>query len=285
MSMSRRMFLGSTTMGLAGAAALRDLLAAEGPAPKIRISARHFSGNFENAKKAGMEGVEVGVGGPPKLSIADPKNREKIKEQMKATGVVVSSLSMDFLNGNPVATEPDGVAWLTQCIEAAKDLGAVGILVPFFGGKSSLKEGNGLKKDAVDALVGRLKEVAPKAKEAGVCLGLENTLSAKLNLEILDMVGADGVGVYYDIGNSTGGGYDVPAELRALKGRLAMIHFKDGGSYLGEGKVKMEPIGEAVKAIDYKGWIVLETSNPSKNAEADCRRNADFIRKLLGLTA
>jgi len=283
MSVTRRKFIGGSAVGLAGAALLRELLAGEGPAPRIRISARHFGSNLENAKKAGMDGVEVGVGGPPNLAIADPKHRAKIKEQVKATGILVSSLSMDFLNGRPVQTEPDAVAWLVACIGAAKDLGAPGILVPFFG-KAGLKEGDGFKKDAVDALVAKLKEVAPQAKKAGVCLGLENTLSAKLNLQILDMVGSEGVAVYYDIGNSTGGGYDVPAELRALKGRLCpCIHFKDGGSYLGEGRVKMEPVAEALKAIEFTGWIVLETACPSKDAVADCKRNGDYIRKLMGI--
>lgn len=270
-------------MGLAGAGLLRELLAAEEPAPKLRISARHFGSNLENANKAGMDGAEVGVGEPPNLQIADPRNREKIEEQIKATGLAVSSLSMDFLNGRPVATEADGVSWLVQCIEAARDLGTPAILVPFFG-KANLKESDGVKKDIVDALVGRLKEVAPKAKEAGVCLGLENTLSAKLNLTILDRVGSESVAVYYDIGNSTDAGYDVPAEIRALKGRLCpCIHFKDGGSYLGEGKVKMEPVADALKAIELMGWIVLETACPSGNREADCRRNGDYIRKLMGI--
>jgi sugar phosphate isomerase/epimerase len=286
MTVTRRDFLVGSAAGLAGVALAPRLMAGEATAaPKIRISARHFSGNLEAAKRAGMDGVEVGVGGAKdKLDIADPARREKIKEQMKATGILVSSLSMDLLNGNPVATDPRGPAWLDQCIEAAKDLGAVGILVPFFGGGSSLLKGKELNKERVDALVARMKELGPKAKEAGVVLGLENTCSAKQNLEILDLIGSDGVGVYYDIGNSTGGGYDVPAEIRQLKGRLCpCIHFKDGGSYLGEGKVKMEPVAEALKAIDYKGWIVLETGNPSGNAEADCKRNADFIRKLMGL--
>jgi len=284
MTLTRRVFLKSSAAGLAGAAWLPQLMAAEAPpAAKIRISARHFGSNLAAAQRAGMDGVEVGVGGPAdKLHIADPAGREKIKEQMKATGVAVSSLSMDLLNGNPMATDPRAPAWVEQSVEAAKDLGAVGILVPFFG-KGGLLQGRELKKDDVDALVARMKELGPKAKAAGVALGLENTCSAKQNLEILDRIASDGVGCYYDIGNSTGGGYDVPAEIRELKGRLCMIHFKDGGSYLGEGRVKMEPVAEALKAIDYKGWIVLETACPSKNAEADCKRNADFIRKLMGI--
>ena len=42
----------------------------------------------------------------------------------------------------------------------------------------------------------------------------------------------------------------------------------------------MEPIAAALKAIDYQGWIVLETAIPSKDVEADCRRNAGFIHQL-----
>lgn len=256
------------------------------PAPKIRISSRTGSfggGSFEVAKNCGLDGVEVGVGGAAeKLQIADPKARDRYKEQVKATGVVVSSLSMDLLNGNPLFSDPQAPAWVAQCIDAAKDLGAVGILVPFFG-KADLRAGKEYKKAEVDALISRAKDLAPKAKEAGVMLGLENTLSAKLNLEILERIDSPAVGVYYDIGNSTGGGYDVPAEIRELKGRMCLIHFKDGGSYLGEGKVKMEPVAESLKAIEYKGWIVLETACPSKNGPADCKRNVEFIRKLMGL--
>lgn len=284
MAMTRRTFLRGSAAGLATMTLASGLCAA--PEATIRISARHFGSSLERAKQATLDGVEVGVGGPAdKLRIADAAYRAKIKDQIKATGLAVSSLSMDLLNGKPVHSDPRGAAWLEQTIEAAADLGAHGILVPFFGKANLLGKGRKLKPDAVDALVARLKAVAPKAEKAGVCLGLENTCSGKQNLEILDRVASPAVACYYDIGNSTYGGYDVPAELRALKGRLCMIHFKDGGHYLGEGKVKMEPVAAAVKAIDYRGWIVLETACPSKDAIADCTRNAAYIRKLLGLSA
>jgi sugar phosphate isomerase/epimerase len=189
---------------------------------------------------------------------------------------------MDLLNGNPLFSEPQAPGWVEQTIDAAKDLGAAGILVPFFG-KANLLGGGQLKKEECDKLVGVLKDLAPKAKAAGVSLGIEATLSAKLFLELLDRVGSDAVGAYYDVGNSTHGGLDVPADIRTLKGRISLFHFKDGKDYLGEGKVKFEPIAEAIHAINYQGWIVLETACPSKNCEADCERNADYSRKVLGL--
>ncbi len=278
---SRRKFLEAGGLGLAGAALVPSLLAAEdaAKASKIRVSAREgsFGGNLEAAARCNLDGVELYVGDPAeKLHLADADVRKKLKEQLKSLGLAVSSLSMDFFNGHPLVSDPHAPAWIEQAIESAKDLQAQGILLPFFG-KGELKPAD------YDALVARMKAVAPKAAAAGVVLGLENWLSARQNLEILDRIADDAVRVWYDVGNSTLKGYDVPAELRALKGRLCMIHFKDGRHYLGEGKVKMEPIAEALKAIDYQGWIVLETSCPSQDAAADCKRNATFVRKLFGL--
>jgi len=286
MMFTRRTFLAGAAAGLAGSVLMRDLLAAEGGGGglKYRIGSRTgcYGNKYEIAKKVGIEGVEPGVGGAAdKLAIADPETIKKYQEETKAAGLVVCSLSMDLMNGCPMATDPRAPQWLDQTIDAARQLGAGAILVPFFG-KGNLLAGKELKKAEVDSLVSRMKEAAPKAKAAGVMLGLENTCSGKQNLEILDRIGSDAVGCYYDIGNSTNNGYDVPAEIRALKGRIAQFHFKDGGSYVGEGKVNLPPIAEAIKEIGYQGWIVLETSCPTKNPEVDAAKNVQIIRKALG---
>jgi sugar phosphate isomerase/epimerase len=276
---TRRSFLRHGATVLTSAALLPRLHAAT-THDKHRIGARQFGNDFEAAKRAGMDGLELGVGGPAeKLAIADPATRQKLKDGMRASGLATCSLSLDLLNGHPLFSDPQAPAWVEQSIAAAQDLGAGGMLVPFFGA-AHLLEGKDWKKDAFDALVVRLKALAPKAQAAGVCLGIECSLSAKQFLELLDRVGSEAVKAYYDIGNSTNAGFDVPADLRALKGRLAMLHFKDGPDYLGEGKVKMEPVAAAIQEIGYQGWIVLETANPSKDAGADCRRNAEFILKL-----
>ena len=112
---------------------------------------------------------------------------------------------------------------------------------------------------------------------------LDHKLPDTTGLEILDRIGQDSVAIYYDVGNSTRMGYDVPAEIRLLKDRIAMFHFKDGPNYLGEGVVKYEPIAAAIKDIACQGWIVMETSNPSKDGVADAKRNAAYIRKLFGM--
>ena len=280
--------------GLAAAGGLTGPLghAAERPGKKrraqaaVKIRIGSCTVGLDDAKKAGLDGVEIGVGGPADtLDVARPEVRARYKDQMQSTGLAISSFMMGLLNSYPLASDPRAPAWLEQSIDAAKDLGAKVILVAFFGKGSLLRgrEDKELKTDDVDVVVERLKAAAPRAREAGVILGIENTLSAQQNLDVLARVGHDSVRIYYDVGNSTGMGYDVPAEIRQLGDKIAIFHFKDGPSYLGEGKVKYPAIAEAIRAINYQGWIVLETSNPSKDRIADTKRNAAFIRKLFGM--
>ena len=155
------------------------------------------------------------------------------------------------------------------------------ILVAFFANGDLLGPDGRVKEGDVDAVVARLKAVAPRARDAGVILGIENYLNAEQNARILDRIGHESVKIYYDCFN-TGGtkGYDVPAEIRFLKDRIAQFHFKNGPDYLETGKLHYPPIAAAIKEIGYRGWIVLETSNPSHNAVADVKRNAEYTREL-----
>ncbi|MFO7974411.1 MAG: sugar phosphate isomerase/epimerase family protein [Candidatus Hydrogenedentota bacterium] len=182
-----------------------------------------------------------------------------------------------------MVSEPRAMAWVEQTIAGTKDLGAKVMLLAFFG-KGDLRFGSGkLKEKDVDTLVEQLKVLAPKAEKAGVVIGLENTLSAEQNLDIINRVRSDAVRVYYDIGNSTGNGYDVPQEIRLLKDRICQIHFKDKKGYLGEGEVDMNAAAKAIRDIGYKGWIVLETKVIDER-DADFKRNAAYTRSLFGLT-
>ena len=285
MNITRRQFMA----GVAGTALLSRLAWGQDSASKRRLSACDWSmgatgvAGLEAAKAIGLQGVEVTAGsGTDVLQIADPAFRQQYKEMMQKTGIVASSTAMGFLNDKPLATDPRGPAWLDQTIEGSKDLGAKVILVAFFG-NGDLRKGKKLKEKEVDVAVERLKEAAPKAEKAGVILGVENTLSGKDNLMILDRVKSDAVRMYYDVGNSTGNDYDVPAEIRDLGNRICQFHFKDGGHYLGKGDVKFGPIVDAINAIDYQGWFVLETAIPSKDRDADFKKNAEFVRQTFKL--
>jgi len=283
---TRRQFLKAAAASLAGGLLLlpaSSSLLAAAPAAKIRIGS--CSLDLPQAKEAGLDGIEIPIRDKvEKLQLSDPSVRQRYKQQMQETGLVVSSLMMGLLNTYPLVSDPRVPSWLEQSIDAAKDLGAKAILVAFFGKGDLRNEEKQLKTADVDELIKRVKAAAPRAKDAGVILALENTLSAKQNAEIVERIGNEAVKIYYDVGNSTRNGYDVPAEIRFLKDRIASLHFKDGKNYLGEGEIKFDPIASAIRDTGYQRWIVLETSTPSKDAVADAKRNAEFIRKLFGMS-
>ena len=288
MNVTRRDFLSLAGAGAAGTVLASGWASAQETGPKVRLSACDWSlqaggpEGIDIAKRVGLDGLEISAGKTgDKTKVTDPDLRKRYKEAMERTGIVASSVAMGFLNNAPFVKEPDSVAWVEQAVEATKDLGAQVILLAFFG-KGDLRHKDVVKPADVDATVAKLKDVAPAAEKAGIILGLENTLSAKDNLGIIERVKSDAVQVYYDIRNSTGNGYDVPAEIRDLSDRMCQIHFKDGPDYLGEGAVAMQPVKESLRAIDYKGWIVLETSIPSKDRDADFKRNIAYVRELMG---
>jgi L-ribulose-5-phosphate 3-epimerase len=293
MKISRRTFLRYSAAGTAGLVLARyglDRIVFAEESGRYRLGACDWSlqkaepAALNLAKVIGLDGVEVSAGEPADtLRIADPAYRQAYREKMAETGVTVASVAMGFLNQAPLASDPRGPAWLEQTIDAAADLDTEVILLAFFG-KGDLRKKDVLKKDCIDTVVERLKDAAPRAKEKGVILGLENTLSGKDNLDILSRVKSDAVRIYYDIGNSTYNGYDVPAEIRDLGDRICQIHFKDGGYFLGDGKVAMAPVVKAIDETGYKGWIILETAVRGKDVEASFRKNAEYVRKVMSFS-
>jgi len=149
-------------------------------------------------------------------------------------------------------------------------------LLPFFG-KGALAT-----REEMDHVADVLKELAPGAEKAGVTLGLEDTISAEDNVRIMERAGSPAVKTYYDVGNSTGGGFDVVKEIRWLGARrICQMHLKDNPHYLGEGRIDFPAVVKAITGIGFQGFANLETDCPSKSVENDMTRNLRYIRNLL----
>jgi sugar phosphate isomerase/epimerase len=90
------------------------------------------------------------------------------------------------------------------------------------------------------------------------------------------------VKVYYDVGNSTVAGFDPVTEIRWLgRERICQFHLKDNPHYLGEGSIQFTPILRAIREIQFAGYANLETDAPSKELDADLRRNLAYIRNIV----
>ena len=187
----------------------------------------------------------------------------------------IESLCLEILHHNYLKSDPLGQRWVADAIPIAKAMNVRVILLPFFG-KGALTN-----VEEMDKVGDALKEVAPAAERSGVVLGLEDTISARDNVRIMERTKSPAVLTYYDVGNSSKGGFNVVEEIRWLGGaRICEVHLKDNPHYLGEGPIDFKAVIDALADVGFKGWAQLETDSPA-SLEADMQRNLKFIRGLL----
>jgi sugar phosphate isomerase/epimerase len=229
------------------------------------------------AKSLGFDGVQVSIGKvtEDKLPLSDPALQKTFLDESKRVGLPIESLCLEMLHRNYLKSDPLGQRWVADCIPIAKAMGVRVVLLPFFG-KGALET-----TAEMDKVGDILKEVAPAAERSGVILGLEDTISARDNVRIMERSKSPVVLTYYDVGNSTKGGFNVVEEIRWLGGkRICEVHLKDNPHYLGDGTIDFKGVIDALADIGFDGWAQLETDCPV-SVDADMRRNLKFVRELI----
>jgi L-ribulose-5-phosphate 3-epimerase len=281
---TRREFLtmgagASIALGLPGTRAF-----AAQPRARFKIGVTDWNLNLEDkveavalAQSLGFDGVQVSIGKvvDGKLPLSDPALQKTYLDESKRVGLPIESLCLEMLHRNYLKSDPLGQRWVADCIPIAKAMGVRVVLLPFFG-KGALKT-----TAEMDKVGDILKEVGPAAEKSGVILGLEDTISARDNVRIMERSKSPAVLTYYDVGNSTEGGFKVVEEIRWLgRERICEVHLKDNPHYLGEGTIDFKAVIDALADIGFSGWVQLETESPV-SVDADLRRNLKFVRDLI----
>jgi L-ribulose-5-phosphate 3-epimerase len=278
MKVTRRTFIGTSLAAVPALAAQRGL--------KLRVGVPDWSlGQSAKveaiplAAKIGFEGVQIslGIAADGALPLGDPARQKVYLDEARRAGIPLTSCRVEMLHRNYLPSrDPLAPKWIAQAIPIAKALGFTVILVPFFG------DGAIKTPEEMDYVGDVLRDLGPEAQKSGVILGLEDTISARDNVRIMERSKSPAVLTYYDVGNSTQNGFNVVEEIRWLgRDRICEVHLKDNPNYLGEGKIDFVAVLDALADIGFNQWAQLETSNPTKNVEADMGRNLAFIRKLL----
>lgn len=233
-------------------------------------------GSFELARRIGLDGVQVNIGGPANdLHLRRPEVQKGFLQAAKKNGMEIASLCILDLNSVPYKSDPRTEQWVADSIDVCRAMGVKVVMLPFFG-KGDLRD----DEKGIDVVVERLKRVAPEAEEAGVIIGLESWLSAEQHLDIINRVGSPAVKVYYDVCNSHKRGYDIYKEIRFLGSEhLCEFHAKDYGNLFGQGKIDFKEVRRAMDAAGFRGWIQIEGAKPL-GLEASYRHNVRYLRSI-----
>jgi L-ribulose-5-phosphate 3-epimerase len=285
---TRRSFLAAGAACVASIRLAREAWAAAAPLSfkvgvtdwNLRQEAKPES--FAVAKRIGFDGVQVSLASGRGADRA-PITQDVVQQylaQSRQHGVPLTSTCLNILHTNYLKSDPLGPQRVSEGIALTKALGLQVMLLPFFGDGA-------LKTDAeMDRVGDLLRELGPDAQKAGVILGLEDTISARNNVRIMERSKTPAVLTYYDVGNSTTNGHAVIEEIRWLgRDRICEVHLKDNPHFMGQGTIDFPGVIDALADIGFARWAVLETSSPTKALEDDLRKNLDFTRGLMAKRA
>ncbi|MFV2068289.1 MAG: sugar phosphate isomerase/epimerase family protein [Pirellulales bacterium] len=230
------------------------------------------------AREIGLDGVQVSFGEPGgPHDLRQEENRNETVRAAKQYNVKIASLAMGILNRVPYASSPDAERWVHECIDVMPKMQQRIVLLAFFG-KGDIKD----KPELIREVIRRLKRVAPEAEQAGVVLGIETWLNADAHIRILDAVGSPAVQVYYDTANMEKQGYDIYAEIRRLgRQRICQFHCKENSCLLGKGRIDFRKVKDAMDAIGYRGWLVIESAvGKEMNVRDSYVHNQEYLRSI-----
>jgi L-ribulose-5-phosphate 3-epimerase len=300
MVMTRRGFvtqvaLASAALPLAGArATLQSQVPAPGAGPlPIRIGMTDWNlgkrGDISKialARQIGLDGIQVSLTFPTDGSphLREPATQAAFKQAALENGVQICSLAIGSPGKSrlPLHTNPAAAILLVEAVDVARSIGTTNILLPILG-DSHITMSN---QREVDTFVAMMKEVARYAEKAGVVVALEDRISAEDNIRLLDAIGSDFVGVYYDARNIKSRLHDPYGEPTRLGRRINQIHVKNGPMLMRDTDILDWPrLAQEYHAIGYRGWYVLETDAPTKDLVADTRANIEYVRSTFRMPA
>lgn len=291
---SRRRFLGNAVVLTAALCVPDSLLrAASLKKPKYKIAVvdlmilkRQKLSAFELAKEIGADGLEVDMGGLGSRDtfdnkLADPSVREQFLQKSKELGIEISSIAMTGFFAQSFATRPTYQKMVGDCIDTMVAMGVKTAFLPL-GVQGDLTKNPELRP----AIVERLKVVGKMAEKAGVVIGIETTLDARAEVQLLKDVGSDAIRSYFKFANAVRNGKDISEELKILgKKRICMIHCtnEDGVWLQNDPAVNLKKIRQTLDKMGWKGWLVVERSRDQKdprNVKWNFSANVAYLKQI-----
>lgn len=251
----------------------------------LMILKRQKLGAFQLTKDIGADGVEVDMGGLGmrdtfESQLATPEIRQQFLDKAKGLDLEICSLGMTGFYAQSYAERAGVDRMVKDCLDTAKAMNVKVAFLPL--GVCDLVK----KPELRPAVVERLKAIAPKAKEAGVVIGIETSLDAVGEAKLLDEIGSEYVKSYFNFANACDNGRDVSKELEILgKKRICQIHCSDtDGVWLqNDAKIDMKAVKKTLDKMKWIGWLVIERSrdkNNTKDVKGNFSANTVYVKSV-----
>jgi L-ribulose-5-phosphate 3-epimerase len=252
----------------------------------LMILKRQKLGAFQLTRDIGADGVEVDMGGLGDREtfdnqLAKDSVRKQFLNKAKELNLQIPSMGMTGFFAQSFAERPTAVKAVTDCINTMTQMNVKVGFLPM-GIKGDLVKYPNLRP----AIVTRLQEVGKIAERAGVVIGIETSLDAKNELQLLKDIGSPAIKSYFNFQNALDNGRDLEKELQILgKKNIVMIHCTDtDGQWLqNDPKIDMEKVKITLDKMGWSGWLVIERSRDIKdvhNVKWNFSANTTYLKSV-----
>lgn len=210
---------------------------------------------------------------------------QKIQENIKETGVRIHSVCFDYFMRRPFYKDKgsyeENIDFFSHVLEGMESIGASLIEIPLVDDSSVQSE------EERNAVIRLAQDMAERAAGKNIDVGFETDMPPVIFRTFLEDIGRENVVANYDSGNSSGLGYDHREELLSLGTFVGNVHIKDrvfqnGTVKLGTGSADFDKVFSSLKAIDYRGSIILQAARGMDGDEKNNILNqVHFIKEYM----
>lgn len=252
----------------------------------LMILKRQKLGAFQLTKDIGADGVEVDMGGLGKRPTFDNKLlidsvRTQFLDKAKELNLEISSLAMTGYYAQSFCERSEFIQSVQDCIQTMKLMNVKVAFLPLGIACDLVK-----KPELRDSVVSRLKTAGKMANKAGVVIGIETSLDAKGELQLLKDVGSPAIKSYFNFSNAVKNGRDLSKELTTLgKKNIVMIHCtdEDGVWLQNNTRIDMKQVKATLDKMKWSGWLVIERSRDAKeptNVKKNFSANTAYVKSV-----
>ncbi|MCS7090441.1 MAG: TIM barrel protein [Verrucomicrobiota bacterium] len=219
------------------------------------------------AAELGAQGLEVDMGplGQRETfqnALADPDFRASFLETARQHNITLCSLAMSAFYAQSFVERPSVPRMVEDALQTAMALGIRVLFLPL-GVPCDLVA----RPELRPSVVARLREIAGAVEAARVVLGIETSLPAAEEIQLLDEVGSAAVRSYFNFAQAMKHRRNLITELETLGAqRLIQIHAsnEDGLRLPEDPSLDLPRIKQTLDRMGWSGWLVVERSRDAR---------------------